>query len=142
MVFHSSLAGATGSGVMTLILERLDVEYSKIPFINNLLYASNKSDVEIVTEPYNAVLATGSLIEHSALVITNSNAGLSNYCQMNQKIETPTLIDYNRVNSNAFSHLLYQVSNSQRSSVIGSIDSLISSLIPYRRLDFVIPAFS
>ena len=58
LVIYSSLTGGTGSGFMTLLLERLGVEYSKTTFINNLLYASNKSDVDIVTEPYNAVLST------------------------------------------------------------------------------------
>ena len=43
---------------MTLLLERLGVDYPKVTFINNLLYASNKSDVDIVTEPYNVVLST------------------------------------------------------------------------------------
>lgn len=77
---YSSVAGGTGSGLMNLLIERLDVEYSKLTVINNLLYASNSSDVEIVTEPYNAVLCTQSLVEHSDMVIMNTNAGISRYC--------------------------------------------------------------
>lgn len=77
---HSSLVGATGSGVMTLLLERLDVHFPKTIMINNILYASNKSNVDIIVEPYNAVLCTSSLVEHSDLVIMNTNAGLANFC--------------------------------------------------------------
>ena len=58
MVIYSALAGGTGSGMMTLLIERLDVDFPKIPIVNNILYASNKSDVEIITEPFNAVLCT------------------------------------------------------------------------------------
>lgn len=43
LVLHSSLVGGTGSGVTTLLQERLDVDMGKkVRFVNNVLYASNK----------------------------------------------------------------------------------------------------
>ena len=91
---------------MTLLIERLDVDFPKVTFVNNLLYASNSSDVEIVTEPYNVVLSTQSLIEHSDIVIMNTNAGLSSYCKNHLGIEAPHLRDYNKLQARAFSHIL------------------------------------
>jgi hypothetical protein len=41
MIIYSSLAGGTGSGMMSLLIERLDVDFPKIPIVNNILYASN-----------------------------------------------------------------------------------------------------
>ncbi len=42
-MLHSSLVGGTGSGVTTLLQERLDVDMGKkVRFVNNVLYASNK----------------------------------------------------------------------------------------------------
>ena len=43
LVMHSSLVGGSGSGLMTLLLERLGIDYGKkLKIINNVLYASNK----------------------------------------------------------------------------------------------------
>ena len=78
-VMHSSLSGGTGSGVMTLILERMHVYFPKKLIVSNLIYPSNTNDSTSVVENYNAVRSTGSLMEHSNMVIMNTNAGISNY---------------------------------------------------------------
>ena len=59
LVMHSSLVGGSGSGLMTLLLERLGVDYGKkLKIINNVLYASNKQSVDTIVEPYNVTLAS------------------------------------------------------------------------------------
>ena len=65
---------------MTLIMERMAYEYRKTTKVNNLLYASNARNGDIVVEPYNAVLSTQCLMEHSEAILTSTNSGLSNYC--------------------------------------------------------------
>lgn len=59
LVMHSSLVGGSGSGLMTLLLERLGIDYGKkLKIINNVLYASNKQSVDTIVEPYNVTLAS------------------------------------------------------------------------------------
>ena len=59
LVMHSSLVGGSGSGLMTLLLERLGYNYGKkLKIINNVLYASNKQSVDTIVEPYNVTLAS------------------------------------------------------------------------------------
>ena len=59
LVLHSSLVGGTGSGLTTLLQERLGVDVGKkVKMINNVLYASNKQSVDTIVEPYNVVLAS------------------------------------------------------------------------------------
>lgn len=53
---------------------------TKVKFINNVLYASNKQSVDTIVEPYNVTLATQDMIEHSNMVLLNTNAGLSAFC--------------------------------------------------------------
>ena len=36
MIIYSSLAGGTGSGLMSLLIENLDVDFPKIPIVNNI----------------------------------------------------------------------------------------------------------
>lgn len=59
LVMHSSLVGGSGSGLMTLLLEKLGFDYGKkLKIINNVLYASNKQSVDTIVEPYNVTLAS------------------------------------------------------------------------------------
>jgi len=130
---HSSLSGGTGSGVMTLLLERLGFQFDrKTLLINNLLYSNNYRHSPNIVEAYNAVLSTGALLEHSSLVMVNTNHGLSNHCQEHQGIETPSLRQLNSLNSQAMSHL-----------VLGSpsLRDIRNNLVPYSRINFVLPAY-
>ena len=117
---------------MCLLLERLSGLYQKKARINNLLYASNSGNVTNVVEPYNAVLSTQNLLEHSTLVIMNTNLGLYNHCQLHNRIEAPTHKDINALNSQAMSHMI-------GSSI--SLESVTNNLVPYSRIKFVTPAF-
>jgi len=42
LVIHSSFVGGTGSGLTSLLQERLSVDLGKVKKVNNALYASNK----------------------------------------------------------------------------------------------------
>lgn len=116
----------------------------KKQIINNVLYANNSRESGIIVEPYNVVLTTGDLVEYSNLVLMNSNAGLSNYCQVNKMIKSPTIRDYNKLNSKSISHFLHNFINFDDNSMLQkpSLDSIVNSLIPYKRLHYVLPAYT
>lgn len=130
---HSSLSGGTGSGVMTLLLQRLNIDIDrKALVINNLLYSNNHRHSPNIVEAYNAVLSTGDLLEHSSLVMVSTNHGLSNHCQQHQGIESPSLKQLNSLNSQAMSHLILGKQ---------SLRDLRNNLVPYSRINFVLPAY-
>ena len=73
VVIHS-LGGGTGSGVGTYVLGMLEDEYPDIYRFSTCVYPAEDDDV--VTSPYNSVLATRQLSEHAHCVLPLDNHAL------------------------------------------------------------------
>jgi len=67
LVFHS-VGGGTGSGFGSLLLERLSVDYGKKSKLDFCIYPSPEVSTAVV-EPYNSVLSTHSLLEHTDVAL-------------------------------------------------------------------------
>ncbi|KAK4404999.1 Tubulin alpha-3 chain [Sesamum angolense] len=63
LVFNA-VGGGTGSGLGSLLLERLSVDYGKKSKLGFTIYPSPQVSTAVV-EPYNSVLSTHSLLEHT-----------------------------------------------------------------------------
>lgn len=133
-----SLGGGTGSGLGSLLLEKLSEEYSdKLSFTFSILPGStNGGTSDVVTEPYNAVLAMNSLIEHSSATFTVENGALNRICQRNLKMKSPSFGDLN--------HIVAQVMSNTTASLRFpgfqnncDIRKLSTNLIPFPRLHFI-----
>ncbi|KAL5468706.1 hypothetical protein EMCRGX_G029815 [Ephydatia muelleri] len=73
-----SMGGGTGSGVGTRILEILRDEYPDVHRFSVVVYPSEKDDV--ITSPYNCVLAHRELTENADCVLPIENQALSDIC--------------------------------------------------------------
>lgn len=71
MLFNS-VGGGTGSGLASLLLERLSVDYGKKTKMDFAIYPSPKISTATV-EPYNAILSTHSLLEHTDVCVMLDN---------------------------------------------------------------------
>ena len=74
MVFNS-VGGGTGSGLGSLLLERLSVDYGKKSKLSFSVYPSPQVSTAVV-EPYNAILSTHSLLEHTDVTFLVDNEAL------------------------------------------------------------------
>ncbi|XP_055487589.1 tubulin alpha-2 chain-like [Leucoraja erinacea] len=63
LIFHT-FGGGTGSGVISLLMERLSVDYGKKSKLEFSVYPAPQISTAVV-EPYNAVLVTHCTLEHS-----------------------------------------------------------------------------
>ncbi|KAF2288180.1 hypothetical protein GH714_004844 [Hevea brasiliensis] len=70
LVFNA-VGGGTGSGLGSLLLERLSVDYGKKSKLGFSIYPSPQVSTAVV-EPYNSVLSTHSLLEHTDVAIISS----------------------------------------------------------------------
>lgn len=95
MVFHS-FGGGTGSGFGSLLLERLSVDYGKKTKIEFAVYPSPQIATAVV-EPYNSVLCTHALMEHSDVAFMVDNEALYDVCRRNLGVEKPTYTNLNRL---------------------------------------------
>jgi len=74
MIFNS-VGGGTGSGLGSLILERLSVDYGKKSKLGFTVFPSPQVCTAVV-EPYNTVLSTHSLLEHTDVCVLLDNEAI------------------------------------------------------------------
>lgn len=71
-----SLGGGTGSGLGTYLLTLLEDHFPNVYRFSTVVFPSEDDDV--ITSPYNSVLALQELTEHADCVLPVDNASLSN----------------------------------------------------------------
>merc|ERR1712088_808818 len=98
-LFFNAVGGGTGSGLGSLLLERLSVDYGKKSKLGFTVYPSPQVSTAVV-EPYNSVLSTHSLLEHTDVAVMLDNEAVYDICRRNLDIERPTytnLMPYPRI---------------------------------------------
>jgi tubulin alpha len=92
----SSIGGGTGSGLGSLLLERLSADYAKKTKVSLSVFPSSELSTA-VTEPYNSVLALHKLLEHTDVSVVFDNNALYSSCIRNIDIVKPTFANINRL---------------------------------------------
>ncbi|KAJ0786429.1 putative tubulin, cobalamin (vitamin B12) biosynthesis CobW-like, cobW-like domain superfamily [Helianthus annuus] len=95
LVFNA-VGGGTGSGLSSLLLERLSVDYGKNSKLGFTVYPSPQLSTSVV-EPYNSVLSTHSLLEHTDVSVLLDNEAFYDICKRSLDIERPTYTNLNRL---------------------------------------------
>ena len=72
---YNALGGGTGSGLGSLLLERLSVDYGKKSKLGFNVYPSPRISNACV-EPYNSVLATHGLLDHEDVAVVLDNEAI------------------------------------------------------------------
>jgi tubulin alpha len=103
LVFNA-VGGGTGSGLGSLLLERLSVDYGKKSKLGFTVYPSPQVSTSVV-EPYNSVLSTHSLLEHTDVAVLLDNEAIYDICRRSLDIERPTYTNLNRLVSQVDSSL-------------------------------------
>ncbi len=131
IVFHS-VGGGTGSGFGSLLLERLSVDYgkkkSKLDFC---IYPSPEVSTAVV-EPYNSILSTHSLLEHTDVSFMLDNEAIYDICKKSLNIERPTYINLNRLIAQVVSSLT--ASLRFQGSLNVDINEFQTNLVPFPRI--------
>ena len=138
LLFHSS-GGGTGSGFTSLLMERLSVYYGRKEKLEFSIYPAPQTATSVV-EPYNAILSTHKIFEHSDCTFLVDNEAIYDICQRNLEIERPT---YTNLNG-----LIGQVVSSVTASLRfdGALNSdlleLRRNLVPYPRMHFPLVTYA
>ncbi|XP_014474034.1 PREDICTED: tubulin epsilon chain-like isoform X3 [Dinoponera quadriceps] len=148
LLMHS-LGGGTGSGLGTAILKLLEDNYPRVERLVSCVYPANAQDV--VTAPYNTLLATRELVEHATCVFPIENKALLDICnaQMN-KGENTSQINYNTsckpfqdMNSIIVNMLLHLTSGSRfPGSLNMDMNEVATNLVPYPKLHYIFSSIS
>jgi tubulin epsilon len=164
-VVTHSLSGGTGSGVGTYILGLLSELYPKIYRFSASVFPSEDNDV--VTSPYNSVLATRELIEYADCVLPIDNNALQSFAALesthrskkkgsSQGVRAPTGIGiqdpllkerkdkgFDDMNAVAARMLCHLTSSSRFHGEMNvDLNEICTNLVPFPRLQFLMTALS
>jgi tubulin alpha len=138
MIFHS-VGGGTGSGLGSLLLERLSVEYGKKPKFGYTVYPSPQVSTAVV-EPYNAVLATHALLEHTDVAAMLDNEAIYDVCQRNLNVDRPSYSNLNRIIGQVVSSLTASLRFD--GALNTDLNEFQTNLVPYPRIHFVLTSYA
>jgi len=137
-IFHS-VGGGTGSGFGSLLLERLSVDYGKKSKLDFCIYPSPQVSTAVV-EPYNSVLSTHSLLEHTDVAFLLDNEAIYDICKKNLNIERPSYSNLNRLVAQVISSLT--TSLRFEGSLNVDINEFQTNLVPYPRIHFMLCSYA
>jgi len=137
-VFHS-VGGGTGSGFSALLLERLAIEYGKKPKLDFCVYPSPQISTSVV-EPYNSVLSTHALLEHTDVAFMLDNEAIYEICQNRLELEKPTYLNLNRLIAQVISTLTASLRFKGALNV--DMNEFQVNLVPYPRIHFLLSSLA
>ena len=162
LVTHS-LGGGTGSGVGSYVISLLDDLYPEIYRFSACVFPSEENN-DVVTSPYNSILATRQLIEHADCVLPIDNQALLDFSKLEAKAHKQHLQQqqqqqqqqrpgkdaaadkrsgFNEMNAVAARMLCHLTSSSRfHGDMNVDMNEICTNLVPFPRLHFLMTALS
>merc|ERR1711997_329459 len=138
-IIHHAVGGGTGSGLGALILERIAVDYRKKSKIGFEIYPAPKISTCIV-EPYNAMLSTHWLLDHTEVSILLDNEAIYGICQKQLDVDRPSYGDLNIIISKVISSMTASLRFDGELNV--DLGEFQTNLVPFPRLHFMTTALA
>jgi len=138
-IIHHAVGGGTGSGLGALILERIAVDYRKKSKIGFEIYPAPKISTCIV-EPYNAMLSTHWLLDHTEVSVLLDNEAIYGICQKQLDIKRPSYNDLNKIISKVISSMTASLRFDGELNV--DLGEFQTNLVPFPRLHFMTTALA
>lgn len=148
-ILHS-MGGGTGSGLGTRTLALLAEHFPEVYRFVVPVYPSNDDDV--ITSPYNTVLAMNQITEHANCVVPVENQALSRLCAASDTAKVDTIRShvsegkekaFNRMNS-LVSKVILDITASARFEGTLNVDmnEISMNLVPFPRAHYLLPAIA
>ncbi|CAJ0584462.1 unnamed protein product, partial [Mesorhabditis spiculigera] len=138
LVFHS-FGGGTGSGFLSLLMERLSMEYGKKPKLEFAIYPAPQVSTSMV-EPYNSILMTHTTLEYSDCTFMVDNEAIYDICRRNLDLARPTYTNLNRL----IAQIVSSITASLRFDGALNVDltEFQTNLVPYPRIHFPLVTYA
>jgi len=138
-LINHSVAGGTGSGLGSLILERMAADYRKKSKIGFELYPSPTMATSVV-EPYNSMLTTHWLLDHTEVSLVLDNEAMYEICQKWLDIRRPSYENLNRLITKVISSMTASLRFDGELNV--DLHEFQTNLVPFPRLHFMISSMA
>lgn len=139
VVCHS-IAGGTGSGMGSYILEKLNDRFSKKLIQTYSVFPNQVETSDVVVQPYNSLLTLNRLTQNADCVVVLDNTALHRIATERLQIENPTFSQINHLVSTvmAASTATLRYPGYMNNDLVG----LVASLIPTPRLHFLMTGYT
>jgi tubulin gamma len=139
-VLCHSIAGGTGSGMGSYLLERLNDHYPKKLVQTYSVFPSWADESDVVVQPYNSILTLKRLTLNADAVVVLDNAALNRIAVDRLHIENPTVDHLNSLVATimAASTTTLRYPSYMNNDMIG----LLASLIPTPRCHFLMTGYT
>lgn len=139
-VLCHSIAGGTGSGMGSYVLERLNDRFPKKLIQTYSVFPQTAEASDVVVQPYNSLLTLKRLTQSADCVVVLDNTALNRIASERLKIQNPTLDQINQLVSTimAASTTTLRYPGYMNNDLIG----LIAALIPTPRLHFLMTGYT
>jgi len=138
-IVNHAVGGGTGSGLGALILERIAVDYRKKSKIGFEIYPAPNLSTCIV-EPYNAMLSTHWLLDHTEVSIVLDNEAIYAICQKQLDIKRPAYVELNKIIAKVVSSMTAALRFDGELNV--DLGEFQTNLVPFPRLHFMTTALA
>jgi len=138
-IMNHAVGGGTGSGLGALILERIAVDYRKKSKIGFEIYPAPKISTCIV-EPYNAMLSTHWLLDHTEVSVLLDNEAIYGICQKQLDTSRPSYEDLNQIIAKVVSSMTASLRFDGELNV--DLGEFQTNLVPFPRLHFMTTALA
>ena len=138
LVFRS-FGGGTGSGLSSLLLERLSLEYGKKSKLEFAVYPAPQVATAVV-EPYNTILTAHTTMDHVDCAFMVDNEAIYDICRRNLGIQKPTYTNLNRI----IGQIVSSITASLRFEGALNVDltEFQVNLVPYPRIHFPLATYA
>ncbi|KNE70090.1 tubulin gamma chain [Allomyces macrogynus ATCC 38327] len=139
MLLHS-IAGGTGSGMGSFLLEQLSARYPKKLVQTYSVFPNNEETSDVVVQPYNSMLSLKRLTLHADSVVVLDNAALNRIASDKLHITNPTFTQTNQLVSTVMSAstTTLRYPGYMNNDLVG----MVASLIPTPRCHFLTTAYT
>ncbi|XP_954407.1 tubulin alpha chain, putative [Theileria annulata] len=138
-LFFSAVGGGTGSGTGSLLLENIGAEFERKTKLSFCIWPSPQVSTAVV-EPYNSVLTTHSLLEHSDVAVVLDNEAIYGICKNNLEIGRPNHENLNKIIAQVISSLTTSLRFDGALNV--DMGEFQTNLVPYPRIHFMLSSYS
>merc|ERR1712117_69394 len=138
-IINHAVGGGTGSGLGALILERIAVDYRKKSKIGFEVYPAPNLSTCIV-EPYNAMLATHWLLDHTEVSVMLDNEAIYAIAQKQLEQDRPSYADLNKIIAKVVSSMTAALRFDGEANV--DLGEFQTNLVPFPRLHFMTTALA
>lgn len=138
-VFHS-VAGGTGSGFGSLLMEEVRANFPKKIIQAYSIFPNNTEVSDVVVQPYNSILTLQRLHQCCDAVVVMDNGALGRIALDSLRIKMP---NYGQINS-LISTVIGASTTTLRfpTYIFSDMSSILSALVPYNSLKFLVPSYS